>query len=83
MKTTPASSEQQFQAVLQTFERFRLALSPSDQLAFDEIFALAHKHIVAMSYAAKPITWEIILLAMLLEEHKRVMQMELLCEKLG
>ena len=66
------------QAFLQeqeSFSRFRRALRRSDQLALDDLFAAAHKHLAAAAYAAHALPLETFLLAMLLEEHKEVMRL--------
>jgi hypothetical protein len=54
---------------------FRRALRRSDQLALDDLFASAHKHLAEAAYTAHPLPMEIFLLAMLLEEHKEVMSL--------
>ena len=57
------------------FSRFRRALRRSDQLALDDLFASARKHLAAAAYAAHALPMETFLLAMLLEEHKEVMRL--------
>jgi hypothetical protein len=54
------------------FARFRRALRRADQLALDDLFANAHQHLAAAAYAAHALPFEVLLLAMLLEEHKEV-----------
>lgn len=54
---------------------FRRALSRSDQLVLDELFAYAGLHLAPAAYAAHTLPFELILLAMLLEEHKEVMRL--------
>ncbi|MFM8320137.1 MAG: hypothetical protein ACKOC5_04400 [Chloroflexota bacterium] len=54
------------------FARFRRALRRRDQAALDALFAGAHQHLAAAAYAAHALPSETLLLAMLLEEHKRV-----------
>ena len=56
----------------ESFARFRRALRRSDQLALDDLFAAAHQHLAAAAYAAHALPFEVLLLAMLLEEHKEV-----------
>ena len=66
------------QAFLQeqgSFSRFRRALRRADQRALDDLFAHAQKHIAAAAYAAHALPFEVMLLAMLLEEHKEVMRL--------
>jgi hypothetical protein len=62
--------------------RFRRALRRQDQLAFDDLFDSAHKHISAAAYAAHALPFETFLMAMLLEEHKEVMRLRKIVEKL-
>jgi len=57
----------------QSFARFRRALRRSDQVALDDLFASAHQHLAAAQYAAHALPFEVLLLCMLLEEHKEVM----------
>jgi hypothetical protein len=67
------------QAFLQeqeSFHRFRRALRRSDQLALDDLFASARQHLAAAAHAAHPLPFETFLLAMLLEEHKRVLHLQ-------
>lgn len=62
--------------------RFRRALRRSDQLAFDDLFTAAQKHISAAAYAAHALPFETFLMAMLLEEHKEVMRLRKIVEGL-
>jgi hypothetical protein len=55
--------------------RFRRALRRSDQMAFDDLFTAAQKHISASAYAAHALPFETFLMAMLLEEHKEVIRL--------
>ena len=67
------------QAFLQeqgSLTRFRRALRRSDQLVLDDLLAAARQHLAAAAYAAHPLPFESFLLAMLLEEHKRVLRLE-------
>ena len=57
----------------QSFARYRRALRRSDQVALDDLFASAHQHMAAAQYAAHALPFEVLLLSMLLEEHKEVM----------
>lgn len=61
---------------------FRRALRRSDQLAFDDLFTSAQKHISAAAYAAHALPFETFLMAMLLEEHKKVMRLQEIVEVL-
>jgi len=64
----------------ESFTRFRRALRRSDQLALDDLFASARKHLAAAAYAAHALPMETFLLAMLLEEHKEVIRLRQLLE---
>jgi DNA-binding response OmpR family regulator len=65
------------------FNRFRRALRRSDQLALDDLFVMAQQHISAAAYASHALPMEMFLLAMLLEEHKEVLRLQHLLEKLA
>jgi hypothetical protein len=62
--------------------RFRRALRRGDQLVFDDLFSAAQKHISAAAYAAHALPFETFLMSMLLEEHKEVMHLREIVEKL-
>jgi hypothetical protein len=76
MGRTLPSVTQAFLQEQASFARFRRALRRSDQLALDDLFAAAHQHLTAAAYAAHPLPFETFLLAMLLEEHKKVMRLQ-------
>lgn len=57
------------------FAKFRRALRRSDQIALDDLFAAARKHLAAAAYASHALPLEMFLLSMLLEEHKEVMRL--------
>ena len=59
----------------ESFSRFRRALRRSDQLIMDDLFAAAHQHLAAAAYASHALPFEVLLLAMLLEEHKEVLRL--------
>ena len=59
----------------ESFNRFRRALRRSDQLVLDDLFARARQHLSAAAYAAHSLPFESFLLAMLIEEHKQVLQL--------
>lgn len=60
----------------ESFSDFRRALRRGDQLALDDLFASARQHLAAAAYAAHPLPFEVFLLAMLLEEHKKVQYLQ-------
>lgn len=60
----------------QAFHDFRRALRRSDQAHFDTLFALAKKHTASISQASHALPFEAVLLAMLLEQEKRLARLE-------
>lgn len=82
MGRTIPSITQSFLQEQESFSRFRRALRRSDQLALDDLFASAHKHLAATAYAAHALPFETLLLAMLLEEHKEVIRLRGMLESL-
>ncbi len=56
--------------------KFRRALRQEDQRALDDLFRAARYHVAAISYASHLLPLETMLLAMLIEEHKRVLKLE-------
>jgi carboxylesterase type B len=56
----------------QSFGRFRRALRRSDQLALDDLFNAAKLHTAAAQFASHALPFEVLMLSMLLEEHKEV-----------
>jgi len=80
-RTLPSATQlmQQEEAAL---ARFRRALRRSDQLAFDDLFTSAQKHVSAAAYAAHALPFETFLMAMLLEEHKEVIHLRKIVERL-
>ena len=82
MGRTLPSITQVFLQEQESFGRFRRALRRSDQTALDDLFADARQHLAAAAYAANPLPFETFLLAMLLEEHKRLLHLQNLLEEL-
>lgn len=62
--------------------KFRRALRKQDQDAFDDLFRAARYHVAALAYASHLLPFETMLLAMVLEEHKRIQHLENLLERL-
>ncbi len=62
--------------------KFRRAPRKQDQRAFDDLFRAARYHVAAAAYASHLLPFETMLLAMLIEEHKRVQHLETLPERL-
>lgn len=75
MGRTLPSVTQAFLQEQESFARFRRALRRSDQMALDDLFAAAHQHLAAAAYASHALPFEILLLSMLLEEHKEVLRL--------
>lgn len=80
-RTLPSATQLMLQEEA-ALARFRRALRRSDQLAFDDLFTAAQKHISAAAYAAHALPFETFLMAMLLEEHKEVMRLRNIVEAL-
>ena len=62
--------------------QFRRALRKEDQAAFDDLFRAARYHVAALAEAAHLLPFETILLAMLIQEHKRLVRLELIVNHL-
>ncbi len=73
-RTLPSATQLMLQEEA-ALSRFRRALRRGDQLAFDDLFSAAQKHVSAAAYAAHALPFETFLMAMLLEEHKEVMHL--------
>jgi hypothetical protein len=84
MGRTLPSITQTFLQEQASYARFRRALRRGDQIALDDLFSAAHKHLAAAAYASNALPFETFLLAMLLEEHKEVIRLrQLVEERLG
>jgi hypothetical protein len=81
MGRTLPSITQVFLEEQSAFSRFRRALRRQDQLALDELFASARQHLAAAGYASHALPFEVFMLSMLLEEHKEVIRLRNLLEK--
>ena len=75
MGRTLPSITQAFLEEQQSLSRFRRALRREDQVALDDLLASSHHHLAAAAYASHLLPFEIMLLAMLVEEHKEVLQL--------
>ncbi len=76
MGRTLPSITQAFLAEQQSLARYRRALRRADQEALDELLAGARHHLAAAAYASHLLPFEILLLSMLLEEHKQVRRLK-------
>lgn len=75
MGRTLPSITQAFLQEQQSLARFRRALRREDQLALDDLLADARLHLAEAAYASHLLPFEIMLLAMLVEEHKQVLRL--------
>ena len=75
MGRTLPSATQLFLHEEASLSRFRRALRQGDQQALDELLDMAQKHLSAVAYAGDLLPFEMLLLAMLLEEHKQCQQL--------
>jgi hypothetical protein len=82
MGRTLPSMTQAFLQEQEAFAHFRRALRRSDQHALDDLFTAAQQHLAAASYASHALPFEMLLLSMLLEEHKEVMRLRQALEDL-
>lgn len=63
-----------------SLSRFRRALRPIERHALGELLDSAQHHLSSAAYAAHTIPLEIFMLAMLLEEHKMIRQLQAVIE---
>ena len=56
--------------------RFRRLLPRHEHWVIDELLAFAHRHIPAVAYAGHPLPLVMFLLAILVEQHKQLNQLE-------
>lgn len=82
MGRTLPSITQAFLQEQDSLLRFRRALRREDQLALDDLLAASRRHLAAAAYASHMLPFEIMLLAMLVEEHKELMRLRALLEAL-
>ena len=76
MGRTLPSITQAFMQEQASLARFRRALRREDQRALDDLLASARHHLAASAYASHLLPFEVMLLAMLVEEHKRVLRLQ-------
>jgi hypothetical protein len=80
MGRTLPSITQAFLQEQQSLARFRRALRREDQRALDDLLAASRHHLAAAAYASHLLPFEVMLLAMLVEEHKEVQRLRRLLE---
>ena len=83
MGRTLPSITQAFLAEQESLGRYRRALRREDQLALDDLLASARHHLAAAAYASHLLPFETLLLAMLVEEHKQVLDLQRRLEALA
>ncbi len=76
MGRTLPSATQQILNEQEALAKFRRALRGEDQRALDDLFRSARYHVAAIGYTSHLLPFEAMLLAMLIEEHKRVLKLE-------
>ena len=76
MGRTLATFTQLIQQELDSWRRYRRALRREDQQAFDALFAAARHHAPAGAYLARDTPFEVMLLSMLIEQHKHIMALQ-------
>ena len=81
MGRTLPSATQQIITEQDALAKFRRALRKEDQHALDDLFRGARFHVAALANASHLLPFEAMLLAMLIEEHKRVLKLEALLGK--
>jgi hypothetical protein len=72
MEPAPTPKNQIIPQELDSYSRFRRVLRKPDQLVLDDLFNAARQHANLAQYAPHALPFEIMLLTMLLEEHKAV-----------
>ena len=65
-----------------SWTKFRRGLRREDQEIFDDLFRAPRKHLAASAYAARSMPFETMIVAMLLEEHKLLLQLKAHVEQL-
>lgn len=75
MGRTLPSITQVFLQERQSLARFRRALRREDQRILDELLAASRQHLAAAAYASHLLPFEVMLLSMLLEQHKEVVRL--------
>ena len=76
MGRTLATTNQLILNEIANFNNFRRALRADDQKLFDAVFAAARQHTAAISLADHALPFESVLLAILIEQQRRIEQLE-------
>ncbi len=76
MGRTLPSITQAFLQEQQSLARFRRALRREDPRALDDLLGSSRQHLAAAAYASHLLPFEVMLLAMLVEQHKQVLHLQ-------
>lgn len=76
MGRTLATFTQLLNQEIDSWRRYRRALRQEDQAALDALFAAARRHTAAGAYLAREVPFEVMLISMLLEEHKQLLALQ-------
>lgn len=76
MGRTLATANQLILDEIANFNNFRRALRADDQKLFDAVFAAARQHTAAISLADHALPFESVLLAVLIEQQRRIERLE-------
>lgn len=57
---------------IESWNRYRRALRQEDQQALDALFVAARRHSAAGAYLARETPFEVMMLSMLIEQHKQI-----------
>ena len=61
---------------MEQWRPFRRALRKEDQEAFDRLFALAKRHMAEAAYVARPVPFDTLVMAILLEQQKQIEELK-------
>ena len=81
MGRTVGTATQLIQQEEQSWSNFRQALRKEDQDLLDELFRYAKLQLPAISFEARPIVFESVLLAMLVAQQKKITRLEQLLDQ--
>ena len=76
MGRTLATFTQLIRQEIDSWRRYRRALRQEDQAVLDALFAAARRHSAAGAYLAREAPFDVILMSMLLEEHKQLLALQ-------
>jgi len=75
MASTGQTSEQVLEQEIQEWKKFRWALRKEDQQVFDQLLEKSRLHVEAGNNASRPWPFETILISMLLEQEKALVEL--------